>query len=172
MSQLKNPFSHAYIALGSNLDDPVAHIRQAYRDLNALTDTSILKHSSLYRSAPVGRLDQPDFINAVAEIVTMLQPVQLLNALLKIEQNHGRNRDDCNSLNAPRTLDLDILLYENLRLETETLTLPHPRMIQRAFVLLPLMEIAPDCEIPGHGKIDQFIAFCLDQAIERLDIPE
>ena len=172
MSRLKKPVSHAYIALGSNLDDPVAHIRQAYRDLNALTDTSILRHSSLYKSAPVGRLDQPDFINAVAEIVTVLQPLQLLHALLKIEQNHGRNRNNCNSLNAPRTLDLDILLYDNLQLETETLTLPHPRMMQRAFVLLPLMEITPDCEIPGHGKIDQFIAFCRDQTIERLNIPE
>jgi 2-amino-4-hydroxy-6-hydroxymethyldihydropteridine diphosphokinase len=102
----------------------------------------------------------------------VLQPVQLLNALLKIEQNHGRNRDNCNSLNAPRTLDLDILLYDNLRLESETLALPHPRMMQRAFVLFPLMEIAPDCEIPGHGKIDQFIVLCRDQTIERLDIPE
>ena len=172
MPQLKKPFSRAYIALGSNLDNPVAHIRQAYLDLNALADTSILRHSSLYKSAPVGRLDQPDFINAVAEIVTVLQPVQLLNALLKIEQNHGRNRDNCNSLNAPRTLDLDILLYDNLRLESETLALPHPRMMQRAFVLFPLMEIAPDCEIPGHGKIDQFIVLCRHQTIERLDIPE
>jgi 2-amino-4-hydroxy-6-hydroxymethyldihydropteridine diphosphokinase len=170
MSLHKKPISHAYIALGSNLDNPVAHIRQAYRDLNALADTSVLRYSSLYKSAPVGRLDQPDFINAVAEIVTAHQPVQLLHALLKIERNHGRIRDGTNALNAPRTLDLDILLYENLRLETEALTLPHPRMIQRAFVLLPLMEIAPDCEIPGHGKIGQFLAFCRDQTIERLDI--
>jgi 2-amino-4-hydroxy-6-hydroxymethyldihydropteridine diphosphokinase len=117
-------------------------------------------------------LDQPDFINAVAEIVTAHQPVQLLHALLKIERNHGRIRDGTNALNAPRTLDLDILLYENLRLETEALILPHPRMIQRAFVLLPLMEIAPDCEIPGHGKIGQFLAICRDQTIERLDIPK
>ncbi len=172
MPHTAKPFSHAYIALGSNLDDPVTHIQQAYLDLNTLPDTTLLKRSSLYKSAPVGRLDQPDFINAVAEIVTALQPVQLLDELLGIERRHGRIRDPHTALNAPRTLDLDILLYDDLRLETINLILPHPRMMQRAFVLFPLMEIAPDCQIPGHGKISQFIVSCRDQSIEQLDILE
>ncbi len=172
MPHTTQSLSRAYIALGSNLDDPVAHIRQAYLDLNTLPDTTLLKRSSLYKSAPVGRLDQPDFINAVAEIVTTLQPVQLLDELLSIEQRHGRIRDPHTALNAPRTLDLDILLYDHLQLKTVNLVLPHPRMMQRAFVLLPLMEIAPDCEIPGRGKISQFVVSCRDQIIEQLDILE
>ncbi|MBX3629232.1 MAG: 2-amino-4-hydroxy-6-hydroxymethyldihydropteridine diphosphokinase [Nitrosomonas sp.] len=172
MPHSTKPLSHAYIALGSNLDDPIAHIRQACLDLNALPDTTLLKRSSLYKSAPVGQLDQPDFINAVVEIVTTLQPLRLLDELLGIEQRHGRIRDPQTALNAPRTLDLDILLYDNLQLKTINLVLPHPRMLQRAFVLLPLMEIAPDCEIPEHGEISQFIASCRDQIIEQLDILE
>lgn len=164
-------FSHAYLALGSNLEDSIAHILQAYLELSTLTDTTILKRSSLYKTAPIGRLDQPDFINAVAKIETALTPLQLLNELLKIEYRHGRVRDSQQSTNAPRTLDLDILLYDNLQLETQNLVIPHPRMLQRAFVLFPLIEIAPDCEIPGHGKISEFISDCSGQIINRLDIP-
>ena len=161
-------FNQAFIALGSNLEDSVAHIRQAYLELNAISGITVLKHSSLYQSAPVGRLDQPDFINAVAEINTTLTPQQLLEHLLSIERHHGRVRDTNQGLNLPRTLDLDILLYNRLQLTSENLTVPHPRMLQRAFVLLPLLEIAPDCEIPEHGRIEQFVSVCADQAITRL----
>ena len=107
----------------------------------------------------------PDYINAVVEIDTTLTPLQLLNKLLKIELQHGRVRT---FRNAPRTLDLDILLYDKQQLNDEKLTIPHPRMTQRAFVMYPLMEIAQHCVIPGHGKISQLITACSDQKIERL----
>ncbi len=157
--------SRAFIALGSNLENPISQIQQAFEELKQLTGTHLIKQSSLYQSAPVGRLDQPDFINAVALIETYLAPHDLLNALLAIEHNHGRVRE---SLNAPRTLDLDILLYDNLQCHDEKLTLPHPRMLQRAFVLKPLMEIAPDCHIPGYGHIAPLLATCSEQHLKQI----
>ena len=157
--------SQAFIALGSNLENPISQIQQAFDELKQLPGTHLISHSSLYKSAPVGRLDQPDFINAVALIETHLAPHELLNALLAIELQHGRVRE---SLNAPRTLDLDILLYDNLECRDEALTLPHPRMSQRAFVLRPLMEIAPDCHIPGHGLIAPLLAACNEQKLEQI----
>lgn len=164
------PFNQAFIALGSNLEDSVAHIHQAYLELNAISGITVLKRSSLYQSAPVGRLDQPDFINAVTEINTTFTPQQLLQQLLSIERRHGRVRDADQGLNLPRTLDLDILLYNRLQLTSKNLTVPHPRMLERAFVLLPLLEIAPDCEIPGHGRIERFVSACADQAITRMTL--
>lgn len=157
--------SRAFIALGSNLENPVLQIQQALDELRRLPDTRLINQSSLYKSAPVGRLDQPDFINAVALIETYLAPHDLLNALLAIEHNHGRVRK---SLNAPRTLDLDILLYDDLECHDKELTLPHPRMSQRAFVLEPLVEIAPDYRIPGHGRAAQLLSSCDDQKLERI----
>ena len=163
-------YNQAFIALGSNLENPVSHIQQAYLDLSALPDTTVQKRSSLYKSEPIGLIDQPDFINAVTEIETALQPLELLEKLLNIEKQHGRIRNSDSYPNAPRTLDLDVLLYGALQLKHKQLILPHPRMLQRAFVLLPLLEIAPDCEIAGHGKIKEYLADCSDQIIERLDI--
>ncbi len=160
----KNP-SRAFIALGSNLENPLSQIRQAMEELNQLPGTRLISKSSLYKSAPVGRLDQPDFINAVVLIETHLAPHDLLKALLDIEHSHGRIRE---LLNAPRTLDLDILLYEDLECCDEKLTLPHPRMSKRAFVLKPLMEIAPDCHIPGHGSIAPLLAACNGQQLEHI----
>ena len=160
----KNP-SRAFIALGSNLENPLSQIRQAMEELNQLPGTRLISKSSLYKSAPVGRLDQPDFINAVVLIETHLAPHDLLKALLDIEHSHGRIRE---LLNAPRTLDLDILLYEDLECCDEKLTLPHPRMSKRAFVLKPLMEIAPDCHIPGHGFIAPLLAACNGQQLEQI----
>ena len=154
----------AFIALGSNLDDPALHIRRAFDELARLPSSRLLTHSSLYRSGPVGLLNQPDFINAVAQIETALGPHDLLNALLEIEHGHGRVRE---SLNAPRTLDLDILMYGDLQCEERCLILPHPRMHQRAFVLQPLLEIAPDCRIPGRGTVAELLASCAGQRIER-----
>jgi 2-amino-4-hydroxy-6-hydroxymethyldihydropteridine diphosphokinase len=110
-------------------------------------------------------LDQPDFVNAVALIETHLAPHDLLKALLAIEQRHGRVSE---SLNAPRTLDLDILLYDTLHFQDADLTLPHPRMTQRAFVLMPLLEIAPECNIPGHGDIAPLLAACHEQKLEQI----
>ena len=130
---------HAYVALGANLGDPQAALRQALRDLEALPHTQLVRASSLYRTAPVDSTG-PDYINAVAELRTTLGPHELLAALQRIESAAGRERP---YRNAPRTLDLDILLYGDVRLDEPRLTLPHPRMYQRAFVLVPLAEIAP-----------------------------
>ena len=156
--------SHAYIGLGSNLEEPAAHVQKAFEELDELPFTRLLAHSSLYRSAPVGRLDQPDFINAVAYIKTALPPRELLQALLGIEQKHGRVRE---YLNAPRTLDLDLLLYDDLQLDEDGLILPHPRMHERAFVLQPLLEMASISSIPGRGNIRELLAACEGQRLER-----
>ena len=155
----------AFIALGSNLEDPVFQIQQAFKALTQLPDTHLVKCSSLYKSTPVGKLDQPDFINAVAQIETILKPQALLTALLEIEHHQGRIRE---AINAPRTLDLDILLYENLQFFDEGLTIPHPRMTQRAFVLQPLMEIAPNCYIPGYDSIRKLLTACSGQKLEKI----
>lgn len=146
----------AYIALGSNLSDPLLQIKQAWSELDSLPETRLVARSSLYLSKPVGYAAQPDFINAVAGVRTQLPPRALLAALLAIEARHGRNRA---FKNAPRSLDLDLLLYDGLIMHEHGLTLPHPRMTERAFVLLPLAEIAPDALIPGHDSV----AACLAQ---------
>lgn len=155
----------AFIGLGSNLADPVAQVSHALEALGRLPKTRVTRHSSLYRSAPVGYLDQPDFINAVAQLETELAPRALLDALLALEQDNGRTREFCN---APRTLDLDVLLYDDLQHHEHGLTVPHPQMHLRAFVLQPLLEIAPDCVIPGVGLASDAAKACEDQQLERL----
>ena len=140
--------AQAFVALGANLDDPADQVERAFPELARLPQTQLRARSSLYLTKPVGYTDQPDFINAVALIETTLSPRQLLDQLLAIEQRHGRRRE---FRNAPRTLDLDLLLYDHLVMHEPGLTLPHPRMHERAFVLAPLLEIAPDCIIPGAG---------------------
>ncbi len=140
----------AYVGLGSNLQDPAAQLKSAFAALAALPSTSVVARSSLYRSAPVGYADQPDFVNAVIALETELAPRALLDALLEIERRHGRVREFQNS---PRTLDLDVLLYGDLQLREPGLTIPHPRMHERAFVLVPLAEIAPRQAIPGMGTV-------------------
>lgn len=159
------PARCAYVALGSNLADPQGQILEAFGELDRLPQTRLIRCSSLYRSAPVGYLDQPDFINAAAEIKTRLGPHELLAALLEIEHRHGRVREFAN---APRVLDLDILLYDGLVCHECGLTLPHPRMHQRAFVLQPLHEIAPHCVVPGHGAVAELLEDCAGQHIERI----
>jgi 2-amino-4-hydroxy-6-hydroxymethyldihydropteridine diphosphokinase len=155
----------AFIGLGSNLADPVAQVSHALEALGHLPQTRVTRHSSLYRSAPVGYLDQPDFINAVAQLETELAPRALLDALLALEQDNGRTREFCN---APRTLDLDVLLYDDLQHHEHGLTVPHPQMHLRAFVLQPLLEIAPDCVIPGVGLAADAAKACEDQQLEKL----
>lgn len=155
----------AFIGLGSNLSDPVAQVSQALDALNGLPQTRLVKRSSLYRSAPVGYLDQPDFINAVAQVETGLAPHALLDALLALEQECGRTRE---FRNAPRTLDLDVLLYDDLVHHEHGLTIPHPQMHLRAFVLRPLLEIAPDCVIPGVGTAVEAARSCEGQTLERI----
>jgi 2-amino-4-hydroxy-6-hydroxymethyldihydropteridine diphosphokinase len=158
----KGPTGLAFISLGSNLDDPEAQVEQALLEIAALPATRLLARSSLYRTAPVGYLDQPDFINAVAQVETGLTPHELLDALLQLELRRGRLRA---FRNAPRILDLDVLLYDDLACHEHGLTVPHPRMHERAFVLLPLLEIAPQCMIPGLGAAAQHLVECAGQVV-------
>jgi 2-amino-4-hydroxy-6-hydroxymethyldihydropteridine diphosphokinase len=137
------------VALGGNLDDPPAQIRRALGALADLPTTRLVRRSSLYRNPPAGYRDQPDFVNAVAQIETQLGPRELLDQVLAIEQVHGRVRA---APNGPRTLDLDILLYGDRTVHEPGLIIPHPRMHERAFVLVPLAEIAPDATLPGSGR--------------------
>ena len=155
----------AFIALGSNLDDPESKVRQGIAALAELPQAQLVAASSLYRSAAHGHADQPDYINAVAQLSTSLAPQTLLATLLAIEQRFGRERT---FRNAPRTLDLDLLLYDAQSIAATGLAVPHPRMHQRAFVLAPLLEIAPACVIPGKGPAADWLARCGDQIIEKL----
>jgi 2-amino-4-hydroxy-6-hydroxymethyldihydropteridine diphosphokinase len=155
----------AFVALGSNLADPVSQLGVALDELACLPRTRLVARSSLWRSAPLGYLDQPDFVNAVAEVETTLEAETLLSHLLDIERRHGRVRE---FQNAPRTLDLDIALYGDQTLDTPTLTVPHPRMHERAFVLLPLNEIAPDLVIPGHGPLRDLLPGVVGQDLEEM----
>jgi len=158
----------ATIGLGANLNDPAAQVQYALAELDRLPATRLIARSSLYASAPVGYVDQPDFINAVAQVETELAPRALLAALLDIEHRHGRERS---FRNAPRTLDLDLLLYDGAHFHEDGLTLPHPRMCERGFVLLPLLEIAPDTTIPGRGRAADWLAGCRDQNVSALPPP-
>jgi 2-amino-4-hydroxy-6-hydroxymethyldihydropteridine diphosphokinase len=158
----------AYIGLGSNLTDPCGQLLHAFAELGRLPRSRLIARSSLYRSAPVGYADQPDFINAVAEIETGLGAHELLAALLDLERRHGRVRE---FRNGPRTLDLDVLLYDGLVCHEGGLTLPHPRMHERAFVLRPLQELAPALVIPGRGALADCLAACADQELERFEEP-
>jgi 2-amino-4-hydroxy-6-hydroxymethyldihydropteridine diphosphokinase len=155
----------AYIGLGANLERPREQLLAAFEELDRLPETRLAAHSALYRSAPLGYTAQPDFVNAVARIETGLSPERLLAALHEIESRHGRERS---FPNAPRTLDLDLLLYGGETIERAGLSLPHPRMHQRAFVLAPLVELDPEAIIPGRGRAAEWLARCASQRIERM----
>jgi 2-amino-4-hydroxy-6-hydroxymethyldihydropteridine diphosphokinase len=156
----------AYVGLGANIGEPRRQLQDALKELGALPKTRVTATSSFYRSAPVGYLDQPEFLNAVARLDSELSAEQLLEHLQKIEERQGRERP---FTGAPRTLDLDLLLYGDAVVATPRLTLPHPRMHERAFVLEPLTEIAPDIAIPGRGAARELLAACRDQKVERTD---
>jgi 2-amino-4-hydroxy-6-hydroxymethyldihydropteridine diphosphokinase len=159
----------AFIALGANLGEPRRQVEQALAELAALPRSRLLARSALYRSRAVGYLDQPDYLNAVARLETGLTPRQLLADLLDIERRHGRERTFRNS---PRTLDLDILLYDELLLNEPGLHLPHPRMHERPFVLVPLAEIAPDIVIPGNGPVRTLLDALDRRSVTRLPAPQ
>jgi len=148
----------AYVGIGSNLQDPRAQVLQAFTELDRLPHTRVVKKSSLYRSAPIGHAEQPEFINAVAQIETGLPAERLLAELQEVEARQGRKRS---FPNAPRTLDLDVLLYGNGEIRSATLTVPHPRMHERAFVLKPLLEIAPGLRFDLQA--------CANQKVERIE---
>ena len=153
----------AYLSLGSNLGDREANVRKA---LDLLADRmTLMKVSSLYETAPIGVTDQNDFFNAVALIETDLDPTDLLDAILDIEKIVGRVR---NLRWGPRVIDIDILLYDDVEISTLELTIPHPEMMNRAFVLIPLAEIAPDLELPGGLKPSEAIGKLGDQRVRKL----
>jgi 2-amino-4-hydroxy-6-hydroxymethyldihydropteridine diphosphokinase len=147
----------AYIALGSNLGDRRATIDAAVDELSAHPAIDLVEISTLVDTAPVGYLDQPRFLNGVAAVDTELSARALLTALLEVERRFGRTRDDAVP-HGPRTLDLDLLLYGDAELDEPGLTVPHPRMHERAFVLGPLAEIAPGLEVPGKGEVETLLA--------------
>ncbi len=157
----------AYVGVGANLGNPLESVRAAIAAMKSLPLTRLLASSSLYRSAPV-KASGDDFINAVVRLDTALTAPTLLRHLQQIELDFGRERP---FRNAPRTLDLDLLIYDQQQTNTPSLELPHPRMIDRAFVLLPLLEISPNVHIPGKGAAQDYLNSVVGQSIERLNLP-
>lgn len=165
---MSEPAVTAFIGLGSNLENPREQVSRALKELAAIPQTTLEKRSSLYRSEPIGPAGQPDYINAVARISTQLQPLQLLDALQAIEDAHGRKRE---LRWGARTLDLDLLLYGEQTIQHPRLTVPHPEMHRRAFVLAPLAAIDPDLKIPGRGSISDLLLVCEGPVVEPVQEP-
>lgn len=157
----------AYVGLGANLGNPAQTVLTALAQLAQLPETVLQRHSSLYSSAPVDA-GGDDFVNAVAQLDTMLAPMALLQALQQLELAFGRERP---FRNAPRTLDLDLLLYGDEEIDVPGLQVPHPRMQARAFVLLPLLELASEIRLPGKGLAQSYLAAVQEQAIMKLADP-
>ncbi len=158
----------AYIALGSNLQDPLTQLRYAVAAINKLPDSQVERSSSIYRSAPLGTVAQPDYLNAVLLLATALPPLRLLDALQQIEQAQGRVRG---VRWGPRTLDLDILLYGDLKIDSPRLTVPHPAMQQRNFVLCPLLEISDaNLVLPDGTVLDTLVAACPGNNLEKTSL--
>lgn len=153
----------AYIGLGSNLDNPERQIGQALKDLDNIPATQLISDSGLFKSPPMGPQDQPDYLNAVALLATELDAESLLDQLQSIENNHGRVRT---RHWGERTLDLDILLYGDMMINSERLTVPHTGLAEREFVLYPLQKITPDLQVPGKGSIAELIKACPVAGIE------
>ncbi len=156
----------ALIALGSNLQQPQVQVAKAIQVLSQTPGLSLVKASSLYATAPVGYDNQPDFINAVIQVSTEIPAPELMQLLLDIEQTFGRERP---FPNAPRILDLDLLDYAGLRMETAHLTLPHPRMHERGFVILPLAEIVPDFMLPQGQTVVEWVTEFPHDDVRKLD---
>lgn len=156
----------AYIGIGSNLDNPVAQVQEAIAELGAIPDSILIARSSLYGSKPMGAAGQPDYVNAVVAIDTVLSPQALLQALQAIERRQGRERTG--EKWGPRVLDLDLLLYGGRVINTADLTVPHPGLHERDFALIPLEEIAGDITIPGRGTLSAFISRCENHALRKL----
>lgn len=154
----------AWIGVGSNLDDPPARLEEALTAIDRLPGTRRTATSPFYRTAPVGPPDQPDFCNAVTAVDTALEPLPLLDALQAIEARQGRRRT---RRWGPRTLDLDILLYGDRRIDEPRMKVPHPRLHERAFVLVPLAAVAPDTAIPGYGRAAALAAALDTGGVER-----
>jgi 2-amino-4-hydroxy-6-hydroxymethyldihydropteridine diphosphokinase len=156
--------STAFVGIGSNLGDARSHVQHAIEELDRLGKTKISGRSSLFRTAPLDA-DGDDYVNAVARLETELTALQLLLQLQALEQAAGRQRP---YPNAPRTLDLDLLLYGQEQISSEFLTVPHPRMTQRAFVVIPLLQIDPLLVIPGQGPLHMFVPAMAGQSIQKI----
>jgi len=154
-----------YVGLGANIGEPRRQIQVAIEELEKLPCTRVVLASSIYKSAPLGKVDQPDFLNAVVQLETGLPPEALLDRLQDIEHRHGRERPFAG---APRTLDLDLLLYGNRSIDSPRLTVPHPRMHERAFVLEPLLELDAQISVPGKGLARALRSACGAQTIDRI----
>ncbi len=159
----------AYIGLGSNLEDPVQQLLTALTELDQLEQCQLVAQSSLYSSKPVGPQDQPDFVNAVAKLKTELTPLVLLDRLQELEQSHRRIRE---RHWGPRTLDLDLLLYDDDFITNPRLTVPHAHMHERGFVLLPLQEIDPEISIPGKGLVTEILHYIDTDDLQLLTVTE
>ena len=155
----------AYIGLGSNMESPGQQINSAMKSLGKIQSTRIISTSSLYKSKPVGPQNQDDYINAVVKIETELESVDLLDCLQAIENEHGRVR---NVHWGPRTIDLDILMFGDQIIQNERLTVPHPEMTNRSFVLVPLAEIDPGCNIPKMGPVSGLLSAVEQDGLEIL----
>lgn len=158
--------TRAFVGLGSNLQGPLQQIQQAFRSLARLPASRLVERSRIYLSDPVGPADQPCYVNAAAALDTELDPDDLLRALQQIERQQGRVRVE---RWGPRTLDLDLLLYGEQVIESRHLTVPHPHLHQRAFVLLPLRDLDPALVIPGHGRVDVLLSRLETTGVQLLD---
>ena len=167
MTNSKSHWFPAYIGLGSNLDGPAKQLENTFELLDEIPRTRLLQRSSLYRSAPFGGIEQPDFVNAVAALLTQLPAPRLLKELQRIETARGRERGDVQW--GPRVLDLDLLVYSTQKIDTSDLKVPHPGIIERNFVLLPLGEIAPNLIIPGLGRVAGLDVCSSDPQITRIE---
>ena len=165
MSQMSRWYP-AYIGIGSNLQGPAKQIENATESLANIPRTRLVSVSSKYRSAPFGGVEQPDFVNAVAAVLTHLSPQELLAALQEIEIRQGRERNDTRW--GPRVLDLDLLVYSDQQVDVPDLTVPHPGIGERNFVLLPLGEIAPELVIPGLGIFDRIPVNLEEPSVSRI----
>ncbi len=157
----------AYIGIGSNLGDPVGQIQQALAELEQLPQSQLVQTSSLYGSKPMGPQDQPDYVNAVAKLETELSPLDLLDALQQLEQDHQRIRE---RRWGPRTLDLDIVLFDQQSIQLPRLTVPHVGMHQRNFVLYPLAEISPELSLPDGTSLQQLLDNCPLAELTKLNL--
>jgi 2-amino-4-hydroxy-6-hydroxymethyldihydropteridine diphosphokinase len=159
--------SNAYIALGSNLGDRPALLRSALAAMNDIPDTRLDAYSPVYRSAAVGPGEQPDYLNMVARLETSQPPAALLENLQQIEHDHGRERGQ---RWAARSLDLDILLYDDVVMDSPTLTIPHPRLAQRNFVLYPLYDVAPGMVLPCGTSLSALVKHCTGAGLEAVGV--
>lgn len=167
MNDDKRPWVDSYVILGSNVDCPFQHIATGIEQIKALPYTQILAISSWYRSPFLGRDDLPDVINVALHLKTGLLAHSLLSLLLEIERTHGRIREE--GIKGARTLDCDLLLYGFEEIHTDTLTIPHPEMTRRSFVLIPLLEIAPNAILPNGKKLASFLINSNDTNIEKVE---